>query len=144
LQAPFLYPFHPFNLGTALSWELRQQTRMFHFRMVALVVLPESLGFKRIDEVTVAFEKWIRDYRAGADAGYGYPRSTVTGPNPSLHFSEQLRELDAVASAKGSCFAALSNQDKRAIILRAPSIRPSLRSGGYSLRRRSTCTTALW
>jgi hypothetical protein len=85
---------------------------------VAVVVLPESLGSKRIGEVTVAFEKWIHDYRAGADAGYGYgyPRPTVTGPNPSLHYSEQLKELDAAASAKGSRFAALSNQDKRAII----------------------------
>jgi hypothetical protein len=85
---------------------------------VALVVLPESLGSKRIGEVTVAFEKWIHDYRAGADAGYGYgyPRPTVTGPNPSLHYSEHLKELDAAASTKGSRFAALNNQDKRAII----------------------------
>ena len=64
--------------------------------------------------------QWIHDYRAEADAGYGYPRPTVTGPNPSLHYSEQLKELDAAASAKGGRFAALSHQDKRAIIQSAP------------------------
>jgi hypothetical protein len=47
---------------------------------VALVVLPESLGSKRIGEVTVAFEKWIRDYRAGTDAGYRRPLDRFPEP----------------------------------------------------------------
>jgi hypothetical protein len=85
---------------------------------VAMVVLPESLGPKRISETTIAFQQWIQGYQEGADAGYGYghPHPTVTGPNPSLHYSDQLKQLDAAASAKGGRFAALSNQDKRAII----------------------------
>ena len=85
---------------------------------VAMVVLPESLGPKRIAEVTIAFEQWIQGYQAGVDAGYGYGHThpTVTGPNPSLHYAEQLKQLGADASAKGGSFAALSNQDKRAII----------------------------
>jgi hypothetical protein len=87
-------------------------------RDVAVVVLPESLGSARIGEMTVAFEKWIRDYRPGVDAGYGYgdPRPTVTGPNPSLHYTDQLKQLDEAASAKGGRFATLSNENKRAIV----------------------------
>jgi hypothetical protein len=85
---------------------------------IAVVVLPESLGSERIGEVRVAFERWLRDYKAGADAGYGYgfTKPTVTGPNPSLHYPEQLKQLDTAASAKGGRFKMLSLQDKRAII----------------------------
>jgi tRNA U34 5-methylaminomethyl-2-thiouridine-forming methyltransferase MnmC len=85
---------------------------------IALVVLPASLGPKRIGEVTVAFETWLRDYKAGVDAGYGYgfTRLTVTAPNPSQHYSDQLKQLDAAASAKGGSFATLSLADKRAIL----------------------------
>ncbi len=85
---------------------------------VALVVLPESLGPKRISEVAAAFEKWILDYHAGADAGYGYgyTRPRVLGPNPSMHYQDQLKQLDAAAAAKGGGFAGLSTQDNRAIV----------------------------
>jgi hypothetical protein len=82
---------------------------------VAGVVLPESLGAKRIGETVVAFEAWVAGYPAGADAGYGYgdPRPTVLGPSPSLHYAEQLQQLDA-AGAGG--FAKLSMQGKRELL----------------------------
>jgi hypothetical protein len=60
---------------------------------IAVVVLPESLGPKGISDTTEAFEAWLHDYKAGVDAGsgYGFTRQTVTGPNPSLHYPEQMK-----------------------------------------------------
>jgi hypothetical protein len=101
---------------------------------VAVVVLPQSLGPKRISEVAAAFERWIQGYQEGADAGYGYGHThlAVTGPNPSLHYAEQLKQLDAAAaSAKGGRFAALGDQDKRAILQAA-----LLQAGVTSIPRR--------
>jgi hypothetical protein len=77
---------------------------------IAVVVLPESLGPKGISDTTEAFEAWLHDYKAGVDAGsgYGFTRQTVTGPNPSLHYPEQMKLLAAAAAAKGGSFASLS------------------------------------
>jgi hypothetical protein len=85
---------------------------------VALVVLPDSLGPKRISEITKEFQKWSLDYHAGADAGYGYgyPVPKVLGPDPSIHYPENLKELDSAALARGGRFATLSSYDKRAIV----------------------------
>ena len=100
---------------------------------VAVVVLPQSLGPKRIPEITAAFEQWVQGYQEGADAGYGYGHThpAVTGPNPSLHYADQLKQLDAAASAKGGRFAALSDQDKRAVVQAA-----LLQAGVTSIPRR--------
>jgi hypothetical protein len=77
---------------------------------IALIVLPTSLGAKRIGEVAAAFETWLGGYKAGADAGYGYgfTKLAVTGPDPALHYPDQLKQLDAAASAKGGSFASLN------------------------------------
>jgi hypothetical protein len=87
-------------------------------RHLAVAVLPESLGAKGTAEVADAFEKWISEYPAGADAGYGYgnPEPRVLGPNPSLHYSEQLEQLDAAALAAGGAFSSLNLQSKRIIV----------------------------
>jgi hypothetical protein len=85
---------------------------------IALIVLPTSLGAKRIGEVAAAFETWLGGYKAGADAGYGYgfTRLAVTGPDPALHYPDQLKQLDAAASAKDGSFATLNLADKHAIL----------------------------
>jgi hypothetical protein len=85
---------------------------------LAMVVLPQSLGAKRIAEVTKAFEVWISQFPAGADGGYGYgyPRPTVLGPNPSLHYNDQLKELDAAAAAASGGFAGAGMQARQAIV----------------------------
>ncbi len=87
-------------------------------REVALVVLPASLTPGRVTEISAQFQQWIRDYRAGADAGYGYghPKPRVLGPNPSAHYSEQLHELNAAAVQKRVPFAQLGDSDKRDLI----------------------------
>jgi hypothetical protein len=85
---------------------------------LAMVVLPQSLGAKRIAEVATAFEAWASQYPAGADAGYGYgdPRPAVLGPNPSLRYSDQIKALDVSAAAANGSFAAAEMQVKRAIV----------------------------
>jgi hypothetical protein len=85
---------------------------------VAVAVLPGSLGRGRALEIASHFEKWIKEYHAGADAGYGYghPRVRVLGPNPAMHYGEHLRKLDAAARAKGGSFGTLDEAVKRALV----------------------------
>jgi hypothetical protein len=79
------------------------------------------MGEARIDEVAAQFAQWVRDYKAGADAGYGYgfPRLQVTPPDPSTRYAEQLRALDTAAAAKGAAFARLDAAAKREIVTAA-------------------------
>lgn len=81
----------------------RRPPRTVSISDVALVVLPASLGTRRMDEVAAAFAKWLKSYPAGADEGYGYgdPKPTVLGANPSAHYKEQLGQLEAAAAAAG-------------------------------------------
>jgi hypothetical protein len=85
---------------------------------VAGVVLPASLGPQRIGEIVAQFQQWIRDYPAGADAGYGYgiSRPRVLGPNPAMHYTEHLRQISDLAAAKGMAFSALNETAKRGIV----------------------------
>src|SRR5579875_429388 len=110
---PFFFPrwAHAQAQGLADS-DLRM------LREIALVVLPESLGRAHQIDVANRFGFWIRNYHAGADAGYGYgiTRLRVLGPNPSAQYNEQLRNLKAAAAAKGGSFEALSPADKRSLI----------------------------
>jgi hypothetical protein len=64
-------------------------------RELAAVILPSHLGSTGTNKVADEFTVWIRDYKPGAEinSGYGHPRTQVTGPNPSLHYGEQLRAL---------------------------------------------------
>lgn len=90
-------------------------------REVARVVLPASLGETRTDQIAAQFAQWVRDYRAGADAGYGYgfPRLQVTPANPSSRYADQLRQLEEAAARKGAPFAKLDIAAKRALVASA-------------------------
>ncbi len=85
---------------------------------VAVVALPASLGRAKAVEIASEFQKWIDDYRPGADAGYGYghPKPRVLGPNPSARYGEQLRALGESAKAKGASFEALDENAKREMV----------------------------
>jgi hypothetical protein len=65
------------------------------FHELASVVLPASLGRSRTDEIADNFVRWFRGYKAGAEvsSGYGFPRAQLTGPLPSTHYADQLRQL---------------------------------------------------
>ena len=85
---------------------------------LAEVVLPSSPGAAHPEDMAAQFEEWVRNYPAGADAGYGYgvTRPRVLGPNPSAHYADDLRQLELAARAKGSSFAALNAADKRSLV----------------------------
>jgi hypothetical protein len=87
-------------------------------RAVSHVVLPASLGSAGIDTATSQFLTWIRDYKAGAEmsTGYGFPRAQVVGADPSAHYAEQLRAIEAAAVAKGASFTKLDAAAQRAIV----------------------------
>jgi len=100
------------------AWADSQSAQTASLRDLAIVVLPQSLGAKRIAEIASAFETWISQYPAGADAGYGYghPYPTVLGPNPSLHYGDHLKQLEILAAASGSSFATSALKTKRALV----------------------------
>jgi hypothetical protein len=77
-------------------WAQAQSARLEEFHDLAGVILPASLGRSRTDKIADDFVQWFRTYKAGAEvsSGYGFPRTQVTGPNPSTHYDEQLTELD--------------------------------------------------
>ena len=96
----------------------RSATHTLSITNVAVVVLPASLGAKRIHAVAEAFAKWFASYPAGADGGYGYgdPKPTVLGPNPSLHYKEQLQQLEVAAAAHGGSWKFLSERQRREVV----------------------------
>jgi hypothetical protein len=85
---------------------------------IAHVVLPGSLGPARIQTTVTRFQQWIQDYPAGADAGsgYGFPHPRLLGPDPSVHYTGQLKQIGDAASRKGVSFTALDIAGKRAIL----------------------------
>lgn len=87
-------------------------------RALAAVVLPSSLGERRLDEAVGQFTRWVREYRAGAEmsAGYGITRIQVLPPDPSAHHAGQLRDLEAAAADRGGSFASLPAAARREVV----------------------------
>jgi hypothetical protein len=87
---------------------------------IAEIVLPSDLGADGRTRVVAAFLAWIKDYKEGADRGYGYGASTLSapsGPSPAARYPEQLTALDATARTSGAAsFAALPATARRAQI----------------------------
>jgi hypothetical protein len=84
-------------------------------REIAAVVLPQSLGRAKTDEIAGGFVRWIRGYREGAElpSGYGFTRLERAGANPALGYAKQLQQMD---SAAGKPFAQLDAAVKRTLI----------------------------
>ena len=86
------------SIGPLRAWA---QTAAFpgdqgeKLRALAAVVLPSELGAQRQEAIAVAFERWVRDYKPGAemDHGYGFTRLRSKGPSPANAYLEQLRSL---------------------------------------------------
>jgi hypothetical protein len=64
-------------------------------RALAAVVLPSELGPRNLESTVAAFERWVRQYRPGAemDHGYGVTRLRSKPPSPAPAYLEQLRAL---------------------------------------------------
>ena len=93
---------------------------------VAATVLPASIGDATIRDVSDKFVAWTRGYREGVALahGYGHPRLVKSGASPVPGYVRQLAALEAEAlrrssgraRAKGSRWAALDLETRRAIL----------------------------
>lgn len=88
---------------------------------VAVVVLPSSLGATRLDAAVEQFERWIEEYRAGAEmsAGYGVTRPQTTAANPSIGYAAQLQALATAAEGQGTAFARLDPTVRASLVTAA-------------------------
>jgi hypothetical protein len=91
---------------------------------IAYVVLPAELGIPRIEKATIAFSRWIANYREGEELlhPYGSERISKTGPSPVAKWAEQIRALDESAATKGTHrlpFASHTLADRTAILSEA-------------------------
>jgi hypothetical protein len=99
------------SLGTAIrAWS---QTSVFPgdqaavLHELAAAVLPTTLGRQGTDLIASQFERYVREYRPGADTdhGYGFTRVRPKPPSPAQEYLRQLAELpvplthDAIAAA---------------------------------------------
>ena len=69
-------------------------------RTLAALLLPSELGSQGTVRVAEKFERWVRDYRPGADLehGYGHTRLRSQPPSPAATYIAQLASLrDALA-----------------------------------------------
>ena len=93
---------------------------------VAATVLPASIGDATIRDISDKFVAWTRGYREGVALahGYGHPRLVKSGASPVPGYVRQLAALEAEAlrrssgraRAKGSRWAALDLETRRAIL----------------------------
>ena len=62
---------------------------------LAALVLPSSLGRAGTDQIAAKFERYVREYRPGADTehGYGFTRVRPKPPSPAAAYLSQLAAL---------------------------------------------------
>jgi hypothetical protein len=82
-------------------------------------VLPADLGAAGIQGAVSEFERWMQEYRPGAEANHGYGTGKIerlTG-DPRPQWRAQLASLDADARRAGApSFAALPREARQAIV----------------------------
>jgi hypothetical protein len=88
------------SLGTAIrGWSQASasfpQNQDATLKNLAAIVLPGSLGRAGTDEIASKFERYVREYRAGADTDHGYGFTRVR-PKPPSPAAEYLRQLGAL------------------------------------------------
>jgi hypothetical protein len=86
---------------------------------LAQVVLPAELGDARTLEMTERFERWVSNFRPGAELNHGYGTGTVqqAGADPWPGWRAQLQVLDAEARTQNAAsFAALSVERRRVLV----------------------------
>jgi hypothetical protein len=88
-------------------------------RPLASAVLPTELGQDGARRAADAFQRWARNYKAGAELnhGYGSARIQTAGPDPSTRWILQLKTLDDDARrAHTQPFAAITGDQRRTIV----------------------------
>lgn len=89
------------SLGTAVrAWSQTSNFPGNHsatLKSVAALVLPAGLGRAGTDSIADQFERYVREYRPGADTehGYGFTRVRPKPPSPAPEYLKQLAALPA-------------------------------------------------
>jgi len=97
-------------------------------RALGAAVLPSELGDAGVERAVAGFERWVREYRAGAEVlhGYGTPEIRQLGPSPAARWWTQLDALDAAAVRRhGHPFPALTVEQRRALVRTRIAAQPS-------------------
>lgn len=91
---------------------------MTTLRGVAAAVLPSALDATASAGVVDGFAAWLRDYRPGADMGYGYGivRHRTT---PAISLTIYHQQLSALERAAGAGFAAQPVEARRRLLAAA-------------------------
>jgi Gluconate 2-dehydrogenase subunit 3 len=111
-------------LGNALPRFARAQARAPSesdrglIAAIAEVVLPSTLGADGRAKAVAAFTHWLDGYEAGVPMSYGYGdlRYAVVPPSPLPRYRSQFARLRELSKARGSKFAALSLDDRKAVV----------------------------
>ena len=88
-------------------------------RAMAEAALPSELGSAGVSRVVDGFQRWLAEYRPGAELVHGYGTSTIrhTPADPGSRWRSQLTALDAEARTRHRrSFAELSLAERRALI----------------------------
>ena len=90
-------------------------------KALAVTVLPESIGTKRITEVIRGFRRWLNGYKAGAEMSHGYvvTQLRITEPNPEPTYIRQLNAFEKTAQHKGQSFSDLNTEERKALVTEA-------------------------
>jgi hypothetical protein len=91
-------------------------------RTLAAAILPGELGPRGLERTVLGFERWLADYREGAELlhGYGTGELRTAGPSPALRWSTQLRALATAARKRyGRPFEQLPMAERQALVREA-------------------------
>jgi hypothetical protein len=87
------------SIGTAIrAWSQSSAfpgNQAATLKNLAAIVLPAGLGHSGTDRVAEQFERYVREYRPGADTehGYGFTRVRPKPPSPAPEYLNQLAAL---------------------------------------------------
>ena len=112
----------PFDIGWLSAEDLQsKKINEATLQALAITVLPESIGTRRITEVIRGFRRWLNGYKAGAEMSHGYvvTQLRITEPNPEPTYIRQLNAFEKTAQHKGQSFADLNTEERKALVAEA-------------------------
>lgn len=112
----------PFDIGWLSAEDLQgKKINEATLQALAITVLPESIGIRRITEIIRGFRRWLNGYKAGAEMSHGYvvTQLQITEPNPEPTYIRQLNAFEKTAQHKGQSFADLNTEERKALVAEA-------------------------
>ena len=91
-------------------------------RALAEAVLPSELGREGVAREVAAFQRWLADFKPGAELNHGYGTPTIrqAPADPGPRWAAQLAALDEAARRRhGKALAALDRPARQALVREA-------------------------